>query len=166
MASKRGDLAAYIANNSAKKDLALEVAAYLLATKQVAQLESLLRDVMTIREQQGHVEATVTSAHDLSAEIRKEIEQLIKAQNPAAKTVDVQPASDTSVVGGLKIRLAHQQLDMTIRAKLNTFKRLTAEGTNQMSELYITELSTDIRKAIAELKHKPEIETVGVVTRV
>jgi F-type H+/Na+-transporting ATPase subunit alpha len=35
-----------------------------------------------------------------------------------------------------------------------------------MSELSITELSEDIRAAIAELKERPEIESVGVVTRV
>lgn len=35
-----------------------------------------------------------------------------------------------------------------------------------MSDLNIKDLSDDIRKAIAELKHRPEIETVGVVTRV
>ena len=35
-----------------------------------------------------------------------------------------------------------------------------------MSELSIKDLSKDIRSAIAELKNQPEIETVGVVTRV
>jgi F-type H+-transporting ATPase subunit alpha len=35
-----------------------------------------------------------------------------------------------------------------------------------MAELSITELSADIRAAIAELKTRPEIENVGVVTRV
>ncbi|HET9098583.1 MAG TPA: F0F1 ATP synthase subunit alpha [Candidatus Saccharimonadales bacterium] len=35
-----------------------------------------------------------------------------------------------------------------------------------MSELSIAELSEDIRSAIAELKERPEIESVGVVTRV
>ncbi len=35
-----------------------------------------------------------------------------------------------------------------------------------MNDISIQELSADIRKAIAELKHKPQIETVGVVTRV
>jgi len=35
-----------------------------------------------------------------------------------------------------------------------------------MAELSITELSSDIRAAIAELKNRPEIESVGVVTRV
>lgn len=35
-----------------------------------------------------------------------------------------------------------------------------------MSELSITELSADIRAAIAELKERPEIESVGVVTRI
>jgi len=35
-----------------------------------------------------------------------------------------------------------------------------------MAELSITELSADIRAAIEELKNRPEIESVGVVTRV
>src|SRR6185369_1293836 len=35
-----------------------------------------------------------------------------------------------------------------------------------MADLSITELSSDIRAAIAELKSRPEIENVGVVTRV
>src|SRR6201995_4805687 len=35
-----------------------------------------------------------------------------------------------------------------------------------MAELSITELSADIRAAIAELKRRPDIESVGVVTRV
>ena len=35
-----------------------------------------------------------------------------------------------------------------------------------MAELSITELSSDIRAAIAQLKERPEIENVGVVTRV
>lgn len=35
-----------------------------------------------------------------------------------------------------------------------------------MPELSITELSADIRAAIAELKQRPEIENVGVVTRI
>ena len=35
-----------------------------------------------------------------------------------------------------------------------------------MAELSITELSDDIRAAIAELKQRPEIENVGVITRV
>src|ERR1700690_2887710 len=35
-----------------------------------------------------------------------------------------------------------------------------------MPDLSITGLSDDIRKAIADLKQRPDIETVGVVTRV
>ena len=35
-----------------------------------------------------------------------------------------------------------------------------------MAELSITELSSDIRAAIEELKSRPEVEEVGVVTRV
>ena len=34
------------------------------------------------------------------------------------------------------------------------------------TDINVKDLSEDIRKAIAELQHKPEIESVGVVTRV
>ena len=35
-----------------------------------------------------------------------------------------------------------------------------------MAELSINKLSSDIREAIAQLKNRPEVESVGVVTRV
>ncbi len=53
-------------------------------------------------------------------------------------------------------------------AKLNRFKRLTVVtgGAIDVSELSIKSLSDDIRAAISELKERPEIEEVGIVTRV
>ena len=134
MATKRGDLAAYIAETATTqhdpKALAKAIAAYLLETKQVGQLESLLRDVMAIREQHGFVEANVTASHDITSGMVDDIKELLRAKKPNAKSVAVNSSQDSETIGGLKIRLAHQQLDMTVRAKLDTFKRLTAEGTN------------------------------------
>jgi F0F1-type ATP synthase delta subunit len=132
MASKRQDLAQVIANHkgSNTQALAKEVAAYLLDTKQTGSLESLVRDVLALREAQGIVEATASTAHDIPEELLKEVQQLLKHQLPKAKTIDVRPAHDSSVIGGLKIRLANEQLDLTVRSKLDTFKRLTAKGTN------------------------------------
>lgn len=132
MPSKRHDLAKLIAASpsSKSKRLAQEIAAYLLETNQVSQLESLMRDVMTYRENAGQIEADVYSAHPISPEVLAEVRALIKHIKPQAKTVSTQTIPDESVIGGLKVRLAHEQLDMTVRAQLDTFKRLTAEGVN------------------------------------
>lgn len=134
MSSTRQDLAQVIATHKGDntKQLAREIAAYLLEKRQTASLESLLRDIMAYRESEGNVEASVTTAHDLSPQLLEEIEQLIKAGKPGAKKVNAYSAHDPSVVGGLKVRLANEQLDMTVRAKLDTFKRLTTEGVNNL----------------------------------
>lgn len=130
MASVRKELAQYIADQQKvdRKTLAREVAAYLLTSKQVSQLESLLRDVKAVRESEGILEAEVVSAHPLDAAARTQIEAVLKSHKKGVKQVRIETAEDPDVVGGLNIRLAHEQLNMTVRAKLDTFKRLTTKG--------------------------------------
>lgn len=126
MASKRHSLARVIAHRPGDQSkMAKEIAAYLLETKQVNQLESLLRDIQAIHESEGHIEADVLIAHGITTEVLNEVKHLIKHAKPHAKTVSVHPVQDKSVIGGLKVRLSNEQLDMSVRAKLDTFKRLT-----------------------------------------
>ncbi len=110
--------------------LAQEIAAYLLETKQTAQLESLLRDVMAYRADNGVVEATVVSAHPLNNDIKDRIKTILKSQYPHAKTMLLDEEIDPSMIGGLKIVMPGEQLDATLATKLNTFKRLTAQEMN------------------------------------
>lgn len=130
MASARNDLARYIAEQKSadRQKLAKEVAAYLLTTKQIGQLESLLRDVKAVREADGIIEAEVVSAHPVDKATVSQIETVLKVHRKGAKKVFIETSQDPSVVGGLNIRLAHEQLNMTVRAKLDTFKRLTTKG--------------------------------------
>jgi F0F1-type ATP synthase delta subunit len=109
--------------------LAREVAAYLLEEKRSGDLESLMRDVLAYRETHGVIEAEVASAHDLSDDVLREVKSVIKEHYPEAKKVLVHDHVDTNVVGGLKVTLANDQLDMSVRKQLDTFKRLT-EGIN------------------------------------
>lgn len=108
------------------KGLAKEIAAYLLETNQSASLESLLRDVMEYRAAHGIIEATATSAYDIDDRVVADIKDILKAAFPEAKRISVVSRIDESVIGGVKVTLANQQLDMTVRDKLDTFKRLTA----------------------------------------
>lgn len=108
--------------------LAKEVAAYLLAEGRTADLESVIRDVMQYRAEKGQVEVIAVSAHELDDETIREIKDTIRRQFPNADKIIVSRQHDPEVVGGIQIKLANQQLDMTIRSKLDTFKRLTTSG--------------------------------------
>ena len=111
---------------SDSKTLAREIAAYLLAERRTADLESILRDVMQIRAEHGTLEAEVVTAHDLQPHVMNKVEQLLHTAYPNAKQVHLTKRRDPSVIGGLRINMPNEQLDMTVASKLATFKRLTA----------------------------------------
>lgn len=130
----RAELAAIIGEKTMHQTdtrrLARAVAAYLIEQKSLGELESLMRDVLAYRQAKGVVEAEIISAHELSNEAIKEVKALLEEQYPHAKQVVAHQTQDQSVIGGLKIALAHEQLDMSVRAKLDEFRRLTTKGMN------------------------------------
>jgi len=110
--------------------LSQAVAGYLLEEGRVDELDSLMRDVLNYRAKHGHVEATVVSAHPISEAVKKDVLAAIKSEYPDARDFVINEKVDPSVVGGLRIELANEELDLTVQAKLNTFKRLTAARAN------------------------------------
>ena len=129
MKTPRGKIADVIATrfgNADAKTLSDEIAAYLLAEGRVSELEPLLRDIQQRRADAGTVEVTTRNAHALDDETREEIKAEIRKIYPGAKQIIIDEQLDPSVVGGIKIELANQQLDLSVRAKLNKFKQLTA----------------------------------------
>ena len=125
----RHKIAAAIADriDLARSDKALsrEIAGYLLSVKRTSELNSVLRDVMEIRAERGILEVTAVTAFPLTDRLRGDIEANVRTHFPAAKTVIVSESRDESVVGGVRLELANQQLDLSVRAKLNRFKQLT-----------------------------------------
>jgi F0F1-type ATP synthase delta subunit len=109
-----------------RNKLVREVAAYLLHEHHTAELGSLVRDVMQYRADHGVVEAVAVSAHGLSDRMTKDVEKILKQAYSDAKEVIVRERQDESVVGGIRIELANDQLDLTVRSKLSKFKRLTS----------------------------------------
>jgi F0F1-type ATP synthase delta subunit len=108
--------------------LALELAAYLLDSGQTYELEPLMRDIMAYRAHHGVVEATTVSAHQLSTQDITDIEQILRQEYPRASSLLIDKAEDPNVIGGVKLNMPGEQLDLTVRAKVNTFKRLTTAG--------------------------------------
>ena len=116
----------HLKKSSDMRRFAMEIAAYLLTERRVGELDSIMRDVMELRAKDGTVEAVAVDAFALSDAVKREIQDLLKRYFPDAKNVIISESTDSSMIGGTKLILANQQLDMSIRAKLNRFKQLTA----------------------------------------
>jgi F0F1-type ATP synthase delta subunit len=114
-----------LTNNADLKSVTNEVAAYLLSENRTGELESIMRDVMQLREQRGIIEVQAVDAFPLTDQTRGEIIGYIRQLFPDAQDIIVSEVRDASVIGGTKLILANQQLDMSVRSKLNRFKRLT-----------------------------------------
>lgn len=130
MKVSRTHIAAVIAERSLKsvgaKQLSREIAAYLLSEGRSGELDSILRDILQYRADHGIVEATGLSAYPLSDKVRGDIKEVVRELYPHAKQIIISEELDPSVVGGVKVVLANQQLDLSVRYKLNRFRQLTA----------------------------------------
>lgn len=110
------------------KHLASEVAAYLLAERRVNELDSVLRDVQEDWAEAGVVDVVATSAYELTPVIKADITKRIRLLYPEASKIIVTENIDPTVIGGVRLSLPSQQLDLSIEAKLNKFKQLTTAG--------------------------------------
>lgn len=103
-----------------------ELAAYLLQEHRAGELDSLLRDVMQYRADEGIVEVVAVSAFPLSDSVRSDIETEVRKLYPQASEVIISHRLDDSIIGGVRLEFANQQLDLSIRNKLNQLKQLTS----------------------------------------
>lgn len=130
----RTELAEVIAKKTMKvsdlNKLKKAVAAYLIDNNMTNDLEVIMRDVMSIRAKNGYVEATAVSAHALSPSVRTTLTTVLKNHYAAADNFYLNEKVDPQVVGGVRLEMVNQELDLTVRAKLNKFKRLTAAREN------------------------------------
>lgn len=102
-----------------------EVAAYLLVTGRTGQLNSIARDMVKARAQEGVVEVTVVSAHELTDSVRADIRAQVDRLYPNAMRIVMNERLDATVVGGVRLEFPEQQLDLSVRSKLNRLKALT-----------------------------------------
>jgi F0F1-type ATP synthase delta subunit len=132
MKASRIRIAATIADKTlaqgTSKEYAQKVAAYLLSERRVGELDSLLRDVQADWARKGYVEVVARSAHPLTDAVKRDIAERVKPLFPNSQNIAVTEVIDSSVIGGVQVQLADRQLDLSVEAKLNTFKQLTGAG--------------------------------------
>ncbi len=108
-----------------EKLLAREIAAYLLAERRTSEIESILRDILQYRIDHGVLEAEVVTAHEITEDVMTEVKRLVRTAYPNAKKIHVASRIVPDLIGGLRVDMANEQLDMSVSAKLATFKRIT-----------------------------------------
>ncbi|MCA9325626.1 F0F1 ATP synthase subunit delta [Candidatus Saccharibacteria bacterium] len=104
---------------------ATEIAAYLLAEGRTKELDSLLRDMQQDLADNGRLEVTAVTAFPMSAKALSDAKSTLKKAFPGAKQVIISERIDPDVIGGVKLELANQQLDVSVRSRLNKFIQLT-----------------------------------------
>lgn len=102
------------------KPLLRELAAHLIDTKRVKEVDLLVSDINVEFERSGTVQATVISANPLSEKIEHKIESVLKSTN--VKQVNINKQIDDSLLGGLIIQTPEREFDLSIRSKLNRMK--------------------------------------------
>lgn len=125
MKIKRSQLAAVINSQLDGRDHldARQIAAYLMSSGRERELDSLVRDIVSLRADEGTVELTAISAHPLDAAALKQIETVVKSVRPKAKRVVINQEVRPSLLGGVRLKMVHHELDLSLRGRLNQLKR-------------------------------------------
>ena len=91
----------------------------LAANRRLDKLPEVIRAFASIAAAaRGEVTADVTSAHPLSAAQLKTLEAKLKSRE--GKDVKIKTNVDPDLLGGLVVRVGSQQIDSSIRTRLNT----------------------------------------------
>ncbi len=118
----RRKLATYYAEQllkgTAPGTLATQLAAYLIDTRRTREYELVVRDIEAELAARGTVVADVTSARPLTDSSKKNVMDLITKLH-SATSVQLRQHVDPSVLAGVRIELPNEQLDHTVKSKLN-----------------------------------------------
>ncbi len=108
---------------SSNRDVAQEVAAFLVSENRASELAPIMRDVMELRAKDGVIEAEAVSAHELDQAALSAIEKIVQQAHPKSTSVRVSQKLQPEMLGGVKVVLpSGEQLDLSISRKLATFK--------------------------------------------
>ncbi len=105
------------------KHLSSSIAAYLLEERRSRDMSAVMRAIDEELTRRGSAQVTITSAHEVSGEVKKQLAALLEVENPQFNEV-----IDLSVIGGVKARSGESEIDLTVRGRLNRFKTAISES--------------------------------------
>ena len=103
-------------------DLTRKFLGTLAANRRLGALGDIVRAFQTIAAaQRGEVTAEVTSAHPLSDDQLAKLKEKLTARQ--GRTVKINTHVDTEILGGLVVNLGSEQIDSSIRTRLNSLSQ-------------------------------------------
>jgi F-type H+-transporting ATPase subunit delta len=119
----RRKIAAYYAEKllSGRQTVAKELAAFLVDTRRVRELELIVRDIEAALAERGILLADVESARALSSNATKEVQDYLK-NTTGAKKIHLRETVDPTLIGGVRVMIPGSELDGTLRHRLNQLK--------------------------------------------
>lgn len=105
--------------------IARQLASLLIDERRTRDAYALLRAIEDELNSRGSTQLTITSATELTTEIKDQLAKMLGAKNPVLSEV-----IDKSIIGGVEAVSGEKQIDLTIRTKLNRFKTAIAKGAN------------------------------------
>lgn len=106
---------------AAGRDITEKVAAYLVDARRTDEAGLIVRDTEVALAERGIVVADVTAATPLTAATRQALEKFLAATMDAKRVVSREQV-DPQMLGGVRVDAAGQQLDATLRTRLNQLK--------------------------------------------
>lgn len=104
-------------------DVARSLASLLLDERRSRELPQVMRAIDKELSVRGSTQVVVTAAHETTDETKKQLATLLEAKDPVFTEV-----IDLSVIGGVKARSGETEIDLTVRGKLNAFRRAVTES--------------------------------------
>lgn len=108
-----------------KKDIVTQLAAYLHDTGRTKELDLLVRDINNALADKNLVLAEVSSARELDNASREELNTLL-SKRYKTNDINISESIDLNLLGGVKIRTAHEEFDGSLKRKINRLKLIKA----------------------------------------
>lgn len=118
----RRKIATYFADELlAGRNVTKQLAAYLVESKRVRELNLIVRDIEVALADRGVLLADVASSRDLTANTIDAVKTYLQKET-GAKTVHLRTSVDPDLLGGVMVETPSERLDATIRHRLNQLR--------------------------------------------
>ncbi len=114
-------VAAELRDGTSIKEIVPKLAAYLIETKQTGHIDELLGEVMHELARHGMVQATVTTAHPLSNELKEQVIEYI-CKHESAEHVQLSEVVSPELLGGIVIETPKSRYDASVKNMIKQLK--------------------------------------------
>ncbi len=105
----------------AKHYVVQSLAAFLIESKWVKELDMIVADIIKELAARGHVAASVITARELSDDARTAITELVQLATKAG-IIELSEIINPDLVGGVKLTIPGRELDTSVKRQLQQLK--------------------------------------------